>query len=216
MLATALAPVIGYDEAAKLAKEAFKSGRTIRELALERGMDAGRARPAARPGRDDRARPRRRTRPAADVPGGRHETGRRRRGPRRPLDPRAGIPTAVQAGPKTSQPAGHGTSIATAAAATRPRRPIVSPGHDRRPRRRASCRRSPRSVRPPVTGPSAQPSAVADQRDDPREVARRPRARRRAPGDPRAAIARAKARSRRPRRPGRRPRPATAGTTSMR
>jgi fumarate hydratase, class II len=41
MLATALAPVIGYDEAAKLAKEALKSGRTIRELALERGMDAG-------------------------------------------------------------------------------------------------------------------------------------------------------------------------------
>ncbi len=39
MLATALAPVIGYDEAAKLAKEAHKSGRTIRELALERGMD---------------------------------------------------------------------------------------------------------------------------------------------------------------------------------
>jgi fumarate hydratase class II len=40
MLATALAPVIGYDEAAALAKEAFKSGRTIRELALERGMAA--------------------------------------------------------------------------------------------------------------------------------------------------------------------------------
>ncbi len=38
MLATALAPVIGYDEAAKLAKEAFGSGRTIRELALERGI----------------------------------------------------------------------------------------------------------------------------------------------------------------------------------
>ena len=38
MLATALAPVIGYDEAAALAKEAFKSGRTIRELALERGI----------------------------------------------------------------------------------------------------------------------------------------------------------------------------------
>ena len=38
MLATALAPVIGYDDAAKLAKEAFKTGRTIRELALERGM----------------------------------------------------------------------------------------------------------------------------------------------------------------------------------
>ncbi len=39
MLATALAPVIGYDEATKLAKEAHKTGRTIRELALERGMD---------------------------------------------------------------------------------------------------------------------------------------------------------------------------------
>ncbi len=38
MLATALAPVIGYDEAAKLAKEAFRTGRTIRELALERGI----------------------------------------------------------------------------------------------------------------------------------------------------------------------------------
>ncbi|MFL5650691.1 MAG: lyase family protein, partial [Chloroflexota bacterium] len=40
MLATALAPVIGYDDAAALAKSALKSGRTIRELALERGMDA--------------------------------------------------------------------------------------------------------------------------------------------------------------------------------
>ena len=40
MLATALAPVIGYDAAAKLAKEALASGRTIRELALERGLAA--------------------------------------------------------------------------------------------------------------------------------------------------------------------------------
>jgi fumarate hydratase class II len=40
MLATALAPMIGYDDAAKLAKDALKSGRTIRELALERGLDA--------------------------------------------------------------------------------------------------------------------------------------------------------------------------------
>lgn len=38
MLATAFAPVIGYDEAARMAKEAFKSGRTIRELARERGF----------------------------------------------------------------------------------------------------------------------------------------------------------------------------------
>jgi fumarate hydratase class II len=38
MLATALAPEIGYDAAAALAKDAFKSGRTIRELAIERGI----------------------------------------------------------------------------------------------------------------------------------------------------------------------------------
>ncbi|HEY7936515.1 MAG TPA: class II fumarate hydratase [Candidatus Limnocylindrales bacterium] len=38
MLATALAPVIGYDAAAKLAKQALASGRTIRELALEQGI----------------------------------------------------------------------------------------------------------------------------------------------------------------------------------
>ena len=42
MLATALAPVIGYDEAAKLAKEALRTGRTIRELAVERGIAADR------------------------------------------------------------------------------------------------------------------------------------------------------------------------------
>src|ERR1700738_1666624 len=36
MLVTALAPEIGYDAAAALAKEAFASGRTIRELARER------------------------------------------------------------------------------------------------------------------------------------------------------------------------------------
>src|SRR5262249_13071392 len=38
MLATAFAPVIGYDEAAKMAKEALRSGKTIRELARERGF----------------------------------------------------------------------------------------------------------------------------------------------------------------------------------
>ena len=38
MLATALAPVIGYDAAAGLAKDALESGRTIRDLALERGI----------------------------------------------------------------------------------------------------------------------------------------------------------------------------------
>ena len=40
MLATALVPVIGYDEVARLAKEALRSGRTIRELALEKGIAA--------------------------------------------------------------------------------------------------------------------------------------------------------------------------------
>jgi fumarate hydratase class II len=42
MLATALAPEIGYDAAAALAKEAFRTGRTIRDLATERGIAPGR------------------------------------------------------------------------------------------------------------------------------------------------------------------------------
>jgi fumarate hydratase class II len=42
MLATALAPEIGYDAAAAMAKEGFKTGRTIREMALEKGIPAER------------------------------------------------------------------------------------------------------------------------------------------------------------------------------
>ncbi len=38
MLATALNPVIGYDEAAKIAKESMRTGRSIRELARARGV----------------------------------------------------------------------------------------------------------------------------------------------------------------------------------
>jgi fumarate hydratase class II len=38
MLATGLNPVIGYDEAAKLAKESMRSGRSIRQLARGRGV----------------------------------------------------------------------------------------------------------------------------------------------------------------------------------
>lgn len=38
MLATALTPKIGYDAAAALAKEAYKTGKTIRELAREKGL----------------------------------------------------------------------------------------------------------------------------------------------------------------------------------
>jgi hypothetical protein len=35
MLATALAPEVGYDKAAEISKEAFKIGQTIREVARE-------------------------------------------------------------------------------------------------------------------------------------------------------------------------------------
>jgi fumarate hydratase class II len=42
MLATALVPEIGYDATAILAKEALKTGRTIRDLASERGIAPGR------------------------------------------------------------------------------------------------------------------------------------------------------------------------------
>jgi fumarate hydratase class II len=38
MMVTSLAPRIGYDQAAALAKEAFKTGKTIRELARERKL----------------------------------------------------------------------------------------------------------------------------------------------------------------------------------
>jgi fumarate hydratase class II len=38
MLTTALAPAIGYDAAAEIAKEAARTGKTIREVALERGV----------------------------------------------------------------------------------------------------------------------------------------------------------------------------------
>lgn len=41
-LVTALVPEIGYDRAAALAKEAHKSGKTLRELALAEGIDAKR------------------------------------------------------------------------------------------------------------------------------------------------------------------------------
>jgi fumarate hydratase class II len=36
MIATALAPVVGYDAAAAIAKEAAKTGETIHEVALRR------------------------------------------------------------------------------------------------------------------------------------------------------------------------------------
>jgi fumarate hydratase class II len=62
MLATALAPVIGYDEAASIAKEALRSGRTIRELALERGIAPDRV--------EELLDPARMTEPGGAGPGG--------------------------------------------------------------------------------------------------------------------------------------------------
>ena len=38
MLVTALAPTIGYDSAAKIAKTAHKNGTTLREEALKTGL----------------------------------------------------------------------------------------------------------------------------------------------------------------------------------
>jgi fumarate hydratase, class II len=38
MLATALNPLIGYDEAAKIAKESIRTGRSIRQIARGRGV----------------------------------------------------------------------------------------------------------------------------------------------------------------------------------
>ena len=38
MVGTAVAPVIGYDTAATIAKEALASGRTIRDLVLEQEL----------------------------------------------------------------------------------------------------------------------------------------------------------------------------------
>jgi fumarate hydratase, class II len=38
MLATALTPVIGYDESAKIAKESIRSGKSIRQLARAKGI----------------------------------------------------------------------------------------------------------------------------------------------------------------------------------
>ena len=50
-MCTALAPVIGYDQAAKVAKIAYESGRTVREVALEvTGLDQARLNELLDPG----------------------------------------------------------------------------------------------------------------------------------------------------------------------
>ncbi|MBV8780927.1 MAG: hypothetical protein JO353_05970, partial [Phycisphaerae bacterium] len=35
-MCTSLAPIIGYDKAADIAKESFKTGKTVRQIAIER------------------------------------------------------------------------------------------------------------------------------------------------------------------------------------
>ncbi len=37
-MATALNPVIGYSEAAKISQEAYRTGRTVKEVAIEKGI----------------------------------------------------------------------------------------------------------------------------------------------------------------------------------
>ena len=39
MIVTRLAPVIGYDKAAEIAKTAHSSGKTIREVVIESGVE---------------------------------------------------------------------------------------------------------------------------------------------------------------------------------
>jgi fumarate hydratase class II len=58
MLVTALNPIIGYDRAAEVAKEAHASGRTLREVVLARGlMSAEEVDRALDPGKMTRPRP---------------------------------------------------------------------------------------------------------------------------------------------------------------
>jgi fumarate hydratase class II len=62
MLATALAPEIGYDAAAAMAKEAFKTGATIREMATAKGIAPDRL--------DELLDPAKMTEPGLEGPGG--------------------------------------------------------------------------------------------------------------------------------------------------
>ena len=61
-MCTSLAPIIGYDKAADIAKESFKTGKTVREIARERKLM-----PDAE--LDKALDPRRMTSPSADMIG---------------------------------------------------------------------------------------------------------------------------------------------------
>ena len=59
-MVTSLAPKIGYDRAAEIAKESAKTGKTVREICREKKDSAGsRTERRARSGRDDGTRRRR-------------------------------------------------------------------------------------------------------------------------------------------------------------
>ena len=56
-MVTSLAPKIGYDRAAEIAKESAKTGRTVRELCLEKKvLPEAELNAALDPGGDDRTR----------------------------------------------------------------------------------------------------------------------------------------------------------------
>ena len=62
-MCTSLAPLIGYDKAAEIAKESFKTGKTVRQVATEKKL--------LDPDALNKALdPRRMTEPQADVIGG--------------------------------------------------------------------------------------------------------------------------------------------------
>jgi fumarate hydratase, class II len=61
-MCTSLAPVIGYDQAADIAKESFKTGKTVRQVALERKV-------ASESELNKALDPRRMTQPQADMIG---------------------------------------------------------------------------------------------------------------------------------------------------
>ena len=62
-MCTSLAPLIGYDKAADVAKENFKTGKTVRQVAIEK--EADRPRPHSNKALD----PKHMTEPQADMIG---------------------------------------------------------------------------------------------------------------------------------------------------
>src|SRR5205807_6117775 len=59
-MCTSLAPIIGYDKAAQIAKESFATGKTVRQIAMEKNLLEGQALEKA-------LDPRRMTQPQADM-----------------------------------------------------------------------------------------------------------------------------------------------------